>query len=575
AMVMGGRTAWMIYTEQMPVFRKNGYVHFVNRLEEDDIILISRPRMHVSGFLVAAVFLGLLLFLVFSLPLLGHRRPRPFEKNYYRSQVMVVLIVSLVVTLVTMALVSVYFVYERNEANLRSVMSSKISSLQETVETRFRYVQGPSELNSADVDAALEDWSELAGMDITLYTPDGRAFLSTAPEMFERMLIGRRMDGEAFESIVYQHRRYYIHREKIGAHAYYAMYAPVFNLDGRMVAILSCPYTPDSYTFSQDAILHSSTIIAVFIILLILARLMTSAVVDRMFGPLVEMGRKMNATSVDNLEYIEYDRDDEISTLVQSYNRMVSDLSESTRQLAQAERDKAWSAMARQVAHEIKNPLTPMKLQLQRIIRLKAKGDSRWQENFDEMARVILDHIDMLSDTANEFSTFAKLYSEEPTSIRLDLLIEEELAMFGNRDNIEFTFLGMGPVTVMGPKPQLTRVFVNLIANAVQAVEGALSAAETGSETGASAGRRGQVMVSLRKATEEGYYDIVFEDNGPGVSEENQDKLFTPNFTTKTGGTGLGLAISRSILERCGAAISYSRSFTLGGACFTIKYPAA
>ena len=112
---------------------------------------------------------------------------------------------------------------------------------------------------------------------------------------------------------------------------------------------------------------------------------------------------------------------------------------------------------------------------------------------------------------------------------------------------------------IKGPRPQLTRVFVNLLGNAVQAVEGRGGA---------------KVLVSLRKSVREGCYDIVVEDNGPGVSEENLDKLFTPNFTTKNGGSGLGLAISRSILESCGATISYSRSFALQGACFTICYPA-
>jgi signal transduction histidine kinase len=112
----------------------------------------------------------------------------------------------------------------------------------------------------------------------------------------------------------------------------------------------------------------------------------------------------------------------------------------------------------------------------------------------------------------------------------------------------------------MGPKPQLTRVFVNLINNSVQAM----------TERGDS---DGTVRISLRNSITEGFYDIVFEDSGPGVADENIDKLFTPNFTTKNGGSGLGLAISRSVLERCGASISYSRSFALGGACFTILYP--
>ena len=130
--------------------------------------------------------------------------------------------------------------------------------------------------------------------------------------------------------------------------------------------------------------------------------------------------------------------------------------------------------------------------------------------------------------------------------------------MFDNRENIRFDYLGLSDVTVQGPKPQLTRVFVNLLGNAVQAIGDAPD---------------GHIMVSLRKSVQDGFYDIVVEDNGPGVSEENIEKLFTPNFTTKNGGSGLGLAISRSILERCGASISYSRSFTLGGACFTVKYP--
>ena len=141
--------------------------------------------------------------------------------------------------------------------------------------------------------------------------------------------------------------------------------------------------------------------------------------------------------------------------------------------------------------------------------------------------------------------------------------------MFDNKDNIEFTYVGMEGAAVMGPKPQLTRVFVNLITNSVQAIE-------IQQQEAADAGRepvRGRIMVSLRNSSKEGFYDIVFEDNGPGVKPENQPKLFTPNFTTKSAGTGLGLAICRSILEKCGADIAYSKSFSLEGACFTVRYP--
>ena len=112
---------------------------------------------------------------------------------------------------------------------------------------------------------------------------------------------------------------------------------------------------------------------------------------------------------------------------------------------------------------------------------------------------------------------------------------------------------------VDAPRPQLTRVVVNLITNAIQAVD------ENKGEK--------RLLVSLRNAAEDGFYEIVVEDNGPGVDQENQDKIFTPDFTTKTSGSGLGLAICRRIVDHCGGSISYSRSFALGGACFTVKYP--
>ncbi len=133
--------------------------------------------------------------------------------------------------------------------------------------------------------------------------------------------------------------------------------------------------------------------------------------------------------------------------------------------------------------------------------------------------------------------------------------------LFDSRDDITLDDFGLSDAIVEAPRPQLTRVVVNLITNAIQAVDG-----QDGEK---------RLMVSLRNTMEDGFYDIVVEDNGPGVDEKNQEKIFTPDFTTKTSGSGLGLAICRRIVEHCGGIISYSRSFNLGGACFTVKYPKA
>ena len=239
------------------------------------------------------------------------------------------------------------------------------------------------------------------------------------------------------------------------------------------------------------------------------------------------------------------------------------------KQLAQAERDKAWSQMARQVAHEIKNPLTPIKLEIQRLIRLKERGNAQWEEKFDKVASVVLEHIDILSETANEFSTFAKLYSEEPVLVDLDKTLRDQILIFDNKENVSIEYIGTENALVMAPRPQLIRVFVNLIANAIQAVEIKQKEAIGHGETPID----GKVVIALRNSNSDGYYDIVVDDNGHGVKEENLGRLFTPNFTTKSGGTGLGLAICRNIIEKCEGTITYSKSFGLGGASFTVTIP--
>ncbi len=535
-----------------------GYTHFLYVVGDGEAVVISRASVGVLSYIMAGVLVALLTFLVLSVVVLRRPKSMLFRRSYYKSRISLILLASLLLTLLAMALVSVLFVYSRNNSNRQTVMSDKIGSIVAMMDSGLRRAEGAAGIDWQQLRALMERVGEETGSDITLYTPAGRLMMTTTPMVFEQLLVTERMDGVAYNNIVYRNRRHYIQQERMGMQRFYSMYAPLFTPDGAMIAILCSPYNEDTYDFEEDAVMHSVTILSLFLLFLLMALFMASRIVDRMFKPLSEMSAKMASADLGSLEYIDYHRDDEISSIVQAYNRMVTELSESSRKLAQAERDKAWSGMARQVAHEIKNPLTPMKLQLQRVIRLKEKGDPAWQTRFEEASRVILDHIDILTDTANEFSTFAKLYTEEPTDIALDKLLHEEISMFDNKENIRFEYLGLSGVKIRGPKPQLTRVFVNLLGNAVQAIGDAPD---------------GMVRVSLRKSVESGFWDIVVEDNGPGVSEENVEKLFTPNFTTKNGGSGLGLAISRSILERCGASISYSRSFTLGGACFTVRYP--
>ena len=554
---------------EISVSRNMGDVHFITRIGPDETIVITRPKRNILTYFTSFSYMFfVLLLLTFIFPDREKMR-RPVQSNYFRTRINIILFMSSFLILAGMASVSIAFVYKRNEKNMYNLMSSKVSTVQGLIEDRTRYVQDWNELSNPAFAAVLKDVSVATKSDITLYTPGGKVFRSTSPEVFEKLILGSRIDQDAFFKIRNRNQRFYINRESIAGYKFWTLYAPLLNEQGDIIAIMSLPYTDRNYDFRSEAMFHASLLINLFLILLVVSLLISTRIVNSMFRPLMEMGKKMSNADINTLEHIGYDGDDEISSLVQAYNLMVKELKESTMKLAQAERDKAWSQMARQVAHEIKNPLTPIKLEIQRLIRLKQNNNPKWEEKFDQVAAVILEHIQILSDTANDFSTFAKLYTEEPVLVDLDKTLQDQLMIFDNKENIKFTYIGMEEAYVMAPKPQFIRVLVNMITNAIQAIEISQREMEEGGEEPVP----GHIIICLRNSSRDGFYDITIEDNGPGVKGENLDKLFTPNFTTKTGGTGLGLAICRNIIEKCGGDIRYQKSFSLGGACFVINIP--
>ena len=537
---------------------KGGTTHFVNCVSPDDTVIISRKKVALLNYIFAVFLLALLLTTVQVLIRPLRRRNPGLEKNYFNSRIQTVLYSSLVLFIFVVAGFSAYFVGSRSYNESRARMAARIGTIREQLQDHLRYSPSLSDISTADLASVLEEVSNATRSDLTLYSPEGKMLRSTALDLYRQMLLGSRVNDVAYRAIRKDHEPHYIVTESIRGRKFDATYGPVFNAGGELIGFVSVPFASSQSRLPADSVNYLVSILSIFLFLLLIVRYFLQRFLDRMFTPIVELGTKMDETDINHLEPLVYERDDEISTLVTAYNRMVSVLSDSTRKLAQAERDRAWSEMARQVAHEIKNPLTPIKLRLQMLIRMKESGNPAWTERFDEVAGVVLEHIDILADTASQFSTFAKLYSEDPVEFDLDNMIQEEISMFDTRENIRFSYFGLEGTRITGPKPQLTRVLVNLLTNAIQAVEGQ---------------QDGRVLVSLRVSSRDGFYDIVVEDNGPGVKEEHQDKLFTPNFTTKNRGTGLGLAICRNIVERCGGTIAYSKSFALGGACFTVQYP--
>ena len=265
---------------------------------------------------------------------------------------------------------------------------------------------------------------------------------------------------------------------------------------------------------------------------------------------LQRIGKRMQDVSVQEInEPIEWDSDDEIGRLVSEYNRMLKEVEKSAEQLAKSERESAWREMAKQVAHEIKNPLTPMKLRIQHLSRAWDDEATNFDEKFRETSHVLIEQIDTLTNIANEFSNFAKMPKAERSAQDLKETIEAVVDLFSANDEVDITFTseGVEKAPVFADKEQLSRVFNNLITNAIQAIP---------------EDRRGKVMITLKEYNE--MYICEVADNGTGIEENQRDKIFVPNFTTKSTGAGLGLAMVRNIIDHHGGEIWFQTEIGVG-----------
>lgn len=247
---------------------------------------------------------------------------------------------------------------------------------------------------------------------------------------------------------------------------------------------------------------------------------------------------------------------DEIGALVAEYNRMISELEKSAELLAQSEREGAWREMAKQVAHEIKNPLTPMKLGIQHLQRAVAEDREDLPELTKKVAGSLIEQIDTLAGIATAFADFAKMPKAQEEQVDLCEMIQAAVRTFeAERADIHCS-LPDTPVMLKADKSQLLRVFNNLIKNAIQSLE----EKEEGGE------------IHIRVEPVDGVWHISIRDNGVGIPKERIKKIFQPNFTTKSSGTGLGLAISKSIIDHHGGQIRVESQVGKGSE-FIIELP--
>ncbi|MBC7552851.1 MAG: GHKL domain-containing protein [Taibaiella sp.] len=370
-------------------------------------------------------------------------------------------------------------------------------------------------------------------IDINVFDHNGTLFATSQEEIYDKGLISRKMRPDAYFELNNAEQSLVIQNEKVGLLSYNSAYQPLRDDHGVTLGYINVPF----FSSEKDLNFQISNIVVTLVNLYAFIFLISSVItvgvtrwITSTFDIIIKQFDKIN---LEQNERIEWPYDDEIGTLVKEYNKMVKKVEENAAKLAQSERETAWREMARQVAHEIKNPLTPMKLNIQYLQQAMRNDNPNVKALTERVSNSIIEQIDNLSYIASEFSNFAKLPEARPEDIDIAVLLHKAVELYNNNDGLLVSITAPpAKIIVLSDRSQLLRVFTNLLENAKQAIPPE---------------KQGVIHVSLNIAGSD--VIIAITDNGHGIDEEVAKRIFQPYFTTKSSGTGLGLAMTRKIIE--------------------------
>lgn len=543
-------------------FNSDGYNHYLLRRTQRDSIVLSRQNHSTIQFVTSFSYLFSFFGLFLLIPIYLENRK---TGNSLRTLTLAVRIQMVLIGLVFIALVafgwgSGLFVRNQYQEYTNELIREKIRSVEIEAKQKLGEEENLSISEQGNyMEYILQRLSEVFVTDINLYDKNGYLLASSRAKIYNIGLVSEQMNPDALLQLRRNKKSEFIHQEKIGNLDYLSGYVPFYSNEGDLLAYLNLQHFGQQRGFEDQIQQFLVAIMNVFILLLALSIIVAIFVSNWVTSPLRIL--QQNFAKVQFGKYnkpISYAAHDEIGILVKDYNEKLEELAHAAQQLAQSERETAWREMAKQVAHEIKNPLTPMKLSLQQLQRVFDPADPNSRQKLDKVAFSIIEQIDALAKIANEFSNFAKMPKAKEIDLDLVPLIEGVVVVFNQEVDTEISFYTQVKECIIhADKDLMLRMLNNLVKNAIQAIP---------------PDRKGSVSIGLAK-NEKGWL-IGVRDNGTGIPEEQQGRLFVPYFTTKSTGTGLGLAMVKQIVEMHGGKIWFETSAGKG-TVFFVQLPAA
>ncbi|SFZ89961.1 His Kinase A (phospho-acceptor) domain-containing protein [Flaviramulus basaltis] len=475
-----------------------------------------------------------------------------------RIRIFISMILLVLLASVLISLVAIYQYKEQSEDYHTGRLNRKEENIKTHITTVLNGRQNTWEVKTENIPLIFKDEiyriAHIHKLQINLYDLEGTMLISSKanlkPDQAERCI-----DAEILNAISHTVDHRYVDKHEENGEIFQSSYIYITDQKSKPLAILNLPYLEKDDFLAKELEEFLERLRYAFMLVLLMAISISFLLSKYITKSLKTISDKINTTRLEkrNQKIEINDTSEEISTLVNSYNSMIDELEESAIQLARSEREQAWREMAKQVAHEIKNPLTPMRLTVQNFQRKFDPNDENIHSKVDEYSKTLIQQIDTMSSIASAFSNFAKMPAQQNEMLNVVKIVKLALDIF-NEDYIVFT-AEKEEIIAKLDRTQLIRVVTNLVKNSIQSIPD---------------NRTPKIGVNVK--TDDEVIVITVADNGSGILEENIEKVFEPKFTTKSSGMGLGLAMVKNIVETYKGTITFV-SEKDKGTTFKVVFP--
>jgi signal transduction histidine kinase len=544
-------------------FKAEGFRHFVWPSGSRQYTLVSVPLDNVYGVFsfFALIFLVVLASEGFSTIYVTYKSEgmKALWYNFkFRIRLAIVglltlfFLLSLIGTLVFLG----QRIEEKNKNQLQEKVAAVLIDLEDNLEGKIKDPVQEKQF----LDFELTRLAELIFSDINFFNASGQLIATSNPSLLEDGVVYPLMPPKVIKALRRSSAAITILRDVSGDKSYYAGYGSVVDNKNRLLGYVQVPFVGRQTQYEQELSATVNTLFNAYAAALSLLLTLSIFLINSATVPLIKISQKLRSLRYGKTsEPLEYPGKDEIGRLVEEYNRLAAELEKSAAELSRRERESAWKDVARQVAHEIKNPLTPMKLGVQYLERAWHEDRENFPEKLSRFKEILINQIEALDRIATDFSAYAQIGAPRPEVVALQPLLESVCGLFSEGNPTVRVICETHPPDLKAfvDREQILRVLNNLVKNAVQSIPD---------------GREGRVKVEAQKSG--AFIRIRVEDNGAGISPEQQEKIFTPYFTTKSGGTGIGLSLCKNLVENNGGRVWF-QSTPGQGSIFFVEVPAA